>query len=106
MVQSVTAESRDGAASRSGLLAVNFIPCLLLLVQVLLGMVTNLFVKLPASRITSVLGAVLILGAGFNGAGFFNYGQDFSSIIMAGLWAFAMTCYLSGLYATARHAGH
>ena len=33
---------------------------------------------------TSVLGALAILGAGFNGVSFLDYGHAFSSMIMAG----------------------
>jgi hypothetical protein len=55
----------------------------------------------------SVLGALAILGAGFNGASFLNYGQAFSSMIMAGLWALALACYLACLYIAARaQQGH
>ena len=50
----------------------------------------------------SVLGALAILGAGFNGASFLNYGHDFSSMIMAGLWALALACYLTGMFLAAR----
>jgi len=52
---------------------------------------------------TSVLGALAIVGAGFNGASFLDYGHAFSSMIMAGLWALALACYLAGLFLTARH---
>ncbi len=51
---------------------------------------------------TAVLGAVFIVGAGFNGASFLNYGHDVSSLIMAVLWALALACYLTGLYLVAR----
>src|SRR5579863_5305335 len=44
----------------------------------------------------SVLGALAIVGAGFNGASFLDYGHAFSSMIMAGLWALALACYLTG----------
>ena len=50
----------------------------------------------------SVLGALAILGAGFNGASFLNYGHDFSSMIMAGLWALALACYVTGMFLAAR----
>jgi hypothetical protein len=53
-----------------------------------------------ASRVataTSVLGALAIVGAAFNGTSFVNYGHDFNSMIMAGLWAVALACYLTGL---------
>jgi hypothetical protein len=52
--------------------------------------------------VMSVLGALAILGAGFNGASFLNYGQAFSSMIMAGLWALALACYLICMYLAAR----
>ena len=58
-----------------------------------------------ASRVTlalSVLGALAIVGAGFNGVSFLNYGHGFSSMIMAGLWALALACYLTGMYLSAR----
>ena len=50
----------------------------------------------------SILGALAILGAGFNGVSFLNYGHAFSSMIMAGLWALALACYLTGLFVAAR----
>jgi hypothetical protein len=56
------------------------------------------------ARVTSALGALAILGAAFNGASFLNYGQAFSSMIMAGLWALALACYLTGIFLAARSA--
>jgi hypothetical protein len=50
----------------------------------------------------SVLGALAIIGAGFNGASFLTYGRAFSSMIMAGLWALALACYLTGAILGAR----
>jgi hypothetical protein len=55
-----------------------------------------------AAMVTSVLGALAILGAGFNGASFLDYGHAFSSMIMAGLWALALACYLTGMFLAAR----
>jgi len=52
--------------------------------------------------VLSVLGALAILGAGFNGASFLNYGHDFSSMIMAGLWALALACYVTSMFLAAR----
>jgi hypothetical protein len=49
-----------------------------------------------AGRAASVAGALAVIGAGFNGTSFINYGHDFSSLIMAGLWALALACYLTG----------
>jgi hypothetical protein len=51
---------------------------------------------------TSVLGALAILGAAFNGVSFLNYGHAFSSMIMAGLWALAVACYITGMFLAAR----
>ena len=54
----------------------------------------------------SVLGALAILGPAFNGVSFLNYGHPFSSMIMAGLWALALACYLTGMFLPpARPAG-
>ena len=76
--------TQPGRASPAGrLLAVNFAPCLLLLVQYLLGMAVNLYVVLP-------------------GVSFLNYGHAFSSMIMAGLWALALACYITSLFLAAR----
>ena len=50
----------------------------------------------------SVLGALAIVGAGFNGVSFLDYGHAFSSMIMAGLWALALACYLGGAVLAAR----
>jgi hypothetical protein len=55
----------------------------------------------PATAV-SVLGALAIIGAGFNGASFLTYGRAFSSMIMAGLWAVALACYLTGAILAAR----
>lgn len=57
-----------------------------------------------AAMALSVLGALAILGAAFNGVSFLNYGHDFSSMIMAGLWALALFCYLTGMFLAAREA--
>jgi len=42
----------------------------------------------------AVLGALFILGAGFNGASFLNYNQDANSYVMALLFAAAVLCYI------------
>jgi hypothetical protein len=49
-----------------------------------------------AGTAASVVGALAVIGAGFNGASFVDYGHAFSSMIMAGLWALALACYLLG----------
>jgi len=55
-----------------------------------------------AARSAAVVGALTIIGAGFNGLSFLTYGKDFSSMIMAGLWALALACYLVGAVLAAR----
>jgi hypothetical protein len=47
---------------------------------------------------TSVLGGLLIIGAGFNGASFVDFGHTISSLLMALLALGALVCYLTGLY--------
>ena len=42
----------------------------------------------------AVLGALFILGAGFNGASFLNYDEDANSYVMALLFAAAVLCYI------------
>jgi len=54
---------------------------------------------------TSVLGALAVVGAGFNGVSFLDYGHAFSSMIMAGLWALALACYIAGVFLAARRPG-
>ncbi len=54
------------------------------------------------ATVTSMLGALAIVGAGFNGVSFVNYGHDFSWMIMAGLWALALACYLTVMVLAAR----
>jgi hypothetical protein len=55
-------------------------------------------------RTMSVLGLVFIVGAGFNGASFLNYGNAVNSFIMAALWALATTCYVTSAVLAARPA--
>jgi hypothetical protein len=49
-------------------------------------------------------GAFGVLAAGFNGGSFLNYNQDFSSMIMASLFAVAVVSYAAGLFVTGRPA--
>jgi hypothetical protein len=48
--------------------------------------------------LTSVLGAGLVIGAGFNGASFVDFNHNASSLIMALLAFAALSCYLVALY--------
>ena len=41
-----------------------------------------------------------VLGAGFNGGSFLNYNEDFSSMLMASLFAVAVVAYAVGLFVT------
>ena len=43
-----------------------------------------------------------VLGAGFNGGSFLNYNQDFSSMIMASFFAWAVVAYAVGIFLTGR----
>src|ERR1700757_718765 len=47
---------------------------------------------------TSVIGALAVLAAGFNGGSYLHYHEDFSSMIMATFFAIAVTAYLVGLF--------
>ncbi|NNC13719.1 hypothetical protein HII28_17785 [Planctomonas sp. JC2975] len=151
--------TRDLGRRAIPLVVVNFVLCLALVAQFLLGMVANLFVTVPTHHpganasdyyagvvasmawliphgepwlvahavvglvlvvaaivnlvwmlrlrsalyaTASILGALATLGAGFNGASFVIYGFDSSSMIMSGLWALAMCCYLVCLLVAAR----
>jgi hypothetical protein len=49
-----------------------------------------------AGTALAVGGALAVIGAGFNGVSFVDYGHAFSSMIMAGLWALALAAYLAG----------
>jgi len=49
-----------------------------------------------AGTALAIVGALAVIGAGFNGASFLDYGHAFSSMIMAGLWALALAAYLTG----------
>ncbi|MBO0822384.1 MAG: hypothetical protein J2P27_00825 [Actinobacteria bacterium] len=55
-------------------------------------------------RTMTVLSLLFIIGAGFNGASFVNYGRDISSLIMAALWALATACYVTATVLAARRS--
>lgn len=54
----------------------------------------------PLYNTASTLGALAIIGAAFNGSSFLDYGHQFSSMIMAGLFALALAAYLTCLLTT------
>jgi hypothetical protein len=49
-------------------------------------------------RAATILGALMILAAGFNGASFLNYGEDFSSMLMATFFALAVIFYATTVF--------
>ena len=56
-------------------------------------------------------GAAFIIGAAFNGMSFLVFNKDYSSLIMAGLFALALSSYVLALYVDGSkrdgaHAGH
>ena len=52
----------------------------------------------PAAVVGASFGFLGILAAGFNGASFLVYGEDASSLLMAGGFALALLAYVSVLY--------
>jgi hypothetical protein len=43
-----------------------------------------------------------VQAAGFNGGGYLNYHEDFSSMLMATFFAVALVAYAVGIYVTGR----
>jgi hypothetical protein len=52
--------------------------------------------------ISSVVGFIGVIGAGFNGASYLNYHEDLSSMLMATGFAIAVVAYSVGLYLAAQ----
>jgi hypothetical protein len=50
------------------------------------------------------LGFLGVLAAGFNGGSFLNYNEDFSSMLMAAFFAWAVVSYAVGIFVTGRPA--
>lgn len=50
----------------------------------------------------SVLGGLLVIGAGFNGSSFLDFGDNASSLIMALLALGAIACYATALFLSVR----
>ena len=79
------------------------------LALVVAGIVVIALAVRSASRLalgTSVLGGAVIIGAGFNGASFLDFDRDYSSMIMASLFAVALGSYLVGLAMASTPAGN
>ncbi len=75
---------------------------LLLVIGALTALIQSIGSHDRAAVTTTVVGFVCVLGAGFNGASFLNYGEDFSSMIMASLFAVALGSYAFGVYLLGR----
>jgi hypothetical protein len=75
---------------------------LALVLAALAGLALTWRQRSRTARAAAVLGALAVVGAGFNGASFLNYRHAFSSMIMAGLWALALACYITGAFLAAR----
>jgi hypothetical protein len=71
----------------------------LALVIVVIGLAVRAF-AVPSGpiRAWTILGALLVIGAGFNGASFLDFNKDLSSLIMALLAFAAVACYAIVLY--------
>ena len=80
---------------------------LALLIHVVLGLLLGLAsftligIAIASRRwswiVPSLLGWIGVVGAGFNGASFLNYGHDFSSLLMSSGFVLAMISYTLGL---------
>ncbi len=58
-----------------------------------------------AATVSAVLGFLFIVGAAFNGASFLDFREDFSSMIMATLFALAVLSYSAILFVVPPEAG-
>jgi hypothetical protein len=68
---------------------------LLFLASIVL-LVTSIVARRRGWIITSIIGFIGILGAGFNGASFLNYNEDFSSLLMSVGFLLAAVAYVIG----------
>lgn len=75
---------------------------LLLVVGALAALLRSIGSHDRAAVTTRVEGFVCVLGAGFNGGSFLNYGEHFSSMIMASLFAISLGSYAFGVYLLGR----
>lgn len=67
----------------------------------ILSVVTLVYGALRRTRLwvtVTVLGWLGVFAAGFNGASFLNYGEDFSSMIMSVAFLVALIAYALGVY--------
>jgi hypothetical protein len=88
------------AITQSGLLALAFHASLGLLL-IVNGLVLIILARRLGRRsvtVSTVLGFLLVVGAGFNGASFLDFGQDYSSMLMATLFGLAVLAYTVVLF--------
>ena len=83
------------AITQSGLPALAFHAGwgLLLMVNGLVLIILARRVGRRAVKVSTVLGFLLVVGAGFNGASFLDFGQDYSSMLMATLFGLSVLAY-------------
>jgi len=74
-------------------LAIHAVLGLALAIMVIGGAIRSFAVASRAVRAWSILGALLVIGAGFNGASFLDFNKSASSLIMALLAFAAVVCY-------------
>lgn len=71
----------------------------ILLVLAAIGLVVQSVRLRRRSRTTlATIGALCVIGAGFNGASFLDFNKNLNSLLMALLFAAAMLCYLLVIY--------
>jgi hypothetical protein len=101
VVQSVTWAVLHGHV----LLQVHAVLGLLLVLNALGLLVAAIRMRARDLIVVTSLGLFGVLAAGFNGGSFLNYNQDFSSMIMATFFAWAVVSYTVGLFVTGRTTG-
>jgi hypothetical protein len=75
---------------------------LVLVIAAVGTMVQAIQARRRGSIISSVVGFVGVIGAGFNGGSYLNYHEDFSSMLMATGFAVSVVAYSLGLYLAAQ----
>jgi hypothetical protein len=88
------------AIMQSGLPALAFHASLGLLL-IVNGLVLIILARRLGRRsvtVSTVLGFLLVVGAGFNGASFLDFGQDYSSMLMATLFGLSVLAYAVVLF--------
>jgi hypothetical protein len=98
VVQSVTWAVLHGQV----LLQVHAVLGLLLVLNALGLLVAAIRLRARDLIVVTSLGLFGVLAAGFNGGSFLNYKQDFSSMIMATFFAWAVVSYAVGIFVTGR----